>query len=251
MKSENVFQLELSRLELLWLANILGYVQFPLLEIDSSVGDVRSELPIVQKELQERGLITYQANYGWQVEKVLVVISQLIANPDKVLVQQICNKDGTIRRIFVYPSLEFPLLIEDDGSLLITLHPEPDSLIAKQKTILKLPAKPTLAKTTFSVPNKVLPNFLNLTKSEINVRLVESGLSEKDAAELTKFLESIQAMCTQSVLQSKEGDLMITNQKSLIWNQKQIFGGLLETDISSTEFKAFDVGSAHKWLGVS
>ena len=249
MKIENVFQLELSRSELLWLVDTLGFVQFPLLGVENLSNDIQSdELTIAQQKLLDRGLVTYQPNSGWQVEKMLMVISQLIANPDKVLMSQIWNRDGTSRRAFAYPSQDFPLFVEDAGCLHFTLHPRPSGLVAQQQAFFKLPAKPILARKSFSVPNKVLPYFLNVTESEINVAFAESGISEKEAVKLVKSLEVIKSMGIQSTLLSRDGDLESISQKYLIWNDKNIFGGVWAKEVQATEFKAFIVSSAYKWI---
>jgi hypothetical protein len=248
MKTENVFQLELSRSELLWLADILGFVQFPLLGVENPSNDIQVELTIAQQKLQDRGLVTYQPNLGWQVEKMLMVISQLIANPDKVLMSQIWNRDGTSRRAFAYPSQDFPLFVEDTDSLHFTLHSRPSGLVAQQQAFFKLPAKPILARKSFSIPNKVLPYFLSLTEGEINVALAESGIGEKEAVKLAKSLEGIKSMGIQSTLLSHDGDLESISQTYLIWNDKNIFGGVWAKEVPVTEFRAFIVSSAYKWV---
>lgn len=250
MKTENVFQIELSRSELLWLADILGFVQFPLLGIANSANDIQSEMTIARQKLQDRGLVTYQPNLGWQVEKMLVVISQLIANPDKVLMSQIWNRDGTSRQALAYPSQDFPLFVEDLGSLHFALHPRPSGLVGQQKAFFKLPAKPVFARKSFSVPNEVFPHFLTLTESEINAILVESGIGKKEAASLAKSLEAIKSMSIQSIMQSRDGDLEVVGQKCLLWNAKNIFGGASVGEARATEFKAFLLRSMYKWIAL-
>jgi len=209
MKTENVFQLELSRSELLWLVDILGFVQFPLLGVENLSNDIQSELTIAQQKLQKRGLVTYKPNSGWQVEKMLMVISQLIANPDKVWMSQIWNRDGTFRRAFAYPSQDFSLFVEDAGSLHFTLHSRPSGLVTQQQAFFKLPAKPIPSQKSFSVPNNVFPHFLTLSESEINVILLESGIGKEEAVSLAKSLEAIKSMSIQSIMQSRDGDLEV------------------------------------------
>lgn len=250
MKTESVFQLELSRSDLLWLAGILGFVEFPLLGIANPVSDIQSEMTIEQEKLRERGLVTYQPNSGWQVEKVLMLISQLIANPDRVLMLQIWNRNGTSKRAFAYPSQDFPLFVQDTGSLHFTLHPRPSGLVTQQQTFLKLPAKPILTQNSFFVLNKILPYFLYLTENEITARLAESGIGKKEAVSLAKSLKVIKSVGIQSNVKFREGDLEIVGKKCLLWNAKNIFEGVSADEVQTTEFKSILTSEANKWIAL-
>jgi hypothetical protein len=247
MKIENFFQLELSRSELQLLAGILGFIQFPLLGVDPAANDEHG-LVAAQEKLQERGLATYKPNSGWQVEKTLMVISQLIANPDNILMLQTWDKSGVVGRAFAYPSQDFPLFVEDLGDLKFTLHSRPSGLLAQQKAFFKLPAKATLAKKSFFVPNEIFPQFLHITVSELNTALTKKRIDEKETASLIKFLKLINSVGVQTTLQSRYGDLEIISQKCMIWNEKNIFGGMFKRESQTTELKSFTTSGVNKWL---
>jgi hypothetical protein len=226
MTSNKHFHFEITSSELRWLAEVLGYVKFPLFNIpnkNESEMDLVGELKIAQSKIQERGLAAPLPGSGWQVERLVVALMQVIANPDLVQVLQIWHKDGTYRRTLIYPNNDLPLLVEVSDVLQFTIHSDLHELNTQKQDFSNLPPKFAVAQTSFQFPMPGQPHSLAWNSSE------EFSISNlMDTLGSDGWEDLLGQMTTMGVitdLGSTEDGFEIRDQKSLFWNRKNIWGG--------------------------
>jgi len=226
MNSNKNFQFEVTPSELRWLAEVLGYVRFPLFNIpknNESEMDLVEELKIAQATIQERGLAAPLPGFGWQVERLIVALTQLIANPDFVQVLQIWFKDGTRRRAFIYPNNDLPLLVEVGDVLQFTLHSDLHELNTQKQDFSNLPPKFAVAQTSFQFPMPGQSQSLAWNSSE---KFSISNMMDTLGSDRWEgLLGQMTTMGVITDLGSTEDGFEIRDQKSLFWNKKNIWGG--------------------------
>jgi hypothetical protein len=231
MKSNDLFRLKLNHSELLWLAGVMGYIQFPLLGIpkdNASDTDLEAELRMAQATIQDRGLALYLSGSGWQVDRLVVALTQVIANPESVQILQTWTKAGISNRAFVYPNLDFPLFVEEkNDDLEFTLHSGPSGLVAQKQAFFELPVKAAIAQISIRMvhPEEITPLLWNSSEEIATERIMETGRSKQQAGRLAKVLRQMVRMGSLTNLISTEGDLKIVEQQCLLWSDKNIWGG--------------------------
>lgn len=230
MTSDDHFCLLFTRPELLWLAGVLGYVQFPFLNIPpANVLDMDMEagLEKAQANMQERGLVVRLPGSGWQVERLVIAITQVIANPESMQLLQLWTKDGAVKRAFVYPNSDFPLFVEETEVLEFTLHSGPSGLVSQKQAFFKLPVKAAIAQIPIQMihPEKNILLLWNSSEEIAIEKIMETGGSKQQAGRLAKVLGKIVSMGSLTNLISTKGDLEIGEQQCLLWNEKNIWGG--------------------------
>jgi len=252
MTSNKPFQFEITHSELRWLAEVLGYVQFPFLGVpnkNESDTDLEAEMKMAQAKMQERGLATYLPGAGWQVERLVIALTQMIANPDSVQMLQTWKKNGTTKRAFVYPNLDVSLFAEETNALEFTFHSGPSGLVAQKQAFFGLPTKIPISKKKFHIPASLIHLIMTPKAGVLTASLEETGFDKKKATELTNFLGHISLIGIQTIYNSTEGDLCVHEKKCLIYNNKGIWGGVLEHALQSIEFIPLKRPEVFKWLG--
>ena len=236
MTSNKHFHFETTSSELRWLAEVLGYVQFPLFNIpkkNESEMDLVEELKIAQAKIQERGLAAPLSGSGWQVERLVVALTQLIANPDLVQVLQIWFKDGTFRRAFIYPNEDLPLFVEVSDVLQFTLYSNPHELNTQKQVFFNIPPKFAFGQTPFQFSMPSQPHSLAWNSSEeFSITNMMETLGSDGWEGLFGRMTTVGVITD---LGSTEDGFDIREQKYLFWNRKNIWGGPVMTD-GKTDF---------------
>ena len=228
MTSNKHFHFEITSSELRWLAEVLGYVQFPLFDTpkkNESKIDLVENIKIAEAKIQDRGLATPLPGSGWQVERLIIALTQLIANPDLVQVLQIWFKDGTPRLAFIYPNEDFPLFVEVSDVLQFTLHSDPHELNTQKQYFINLPPKLAVAQTSFQFPMPGQAHSLAWNSSEELSISNLMGTLDSDGWE--RLFGQMTTIGVITDLVSTEDGFDIQEQKCLLWDRKNIWGGLV------------------------
>ncbi len=119
-QDKDVFQIDLSRAELYWLAGALGIAGLPLPKGNPAEFSV-SQLTAFQKEgqtsLLARNLIRPAPGFGWQADRLLVALLQWIESAPSLLRLEHITKDGTCRCVHLFTAEEQGLFLEMDDDI--------------------------------------------------------------------------------------------------------------------------------------
>lgn len=250
------FQFEITYPELRWLAEILGYIQFPLLAEPESIGssllDARSETLIAQNKIQERGFAAFVRGSGWQIEKLIIAISQIMVNPEVVQVIQLWKEGGKLQKFLVYPLFELPLVIEEGkDELTFTIYPEKKNLLAQIPSFFVLPVKTTNAKTSLCLSRTViqrLPSLISSPKKAIVNQLSSLGMDNDSIEKLVKIIGKSTHISVISNMKTKDGDLEIDGQKYIFWDSSTILAGVWGFNDEVIRFETLSLAEAKDWI---
>lgn len=116
----DVFQFDLSRAELYWLASALGIARLPLPKGNPAEFSA-SQRTAFQKEghtsLLGRGLIRPSPDFGWQADRLLVALLHWIVSAPSLLRLEYIAKDGTRRCAHLFTAEGQGLFLEMDGDI--------------------------------------------------------------------------------------------------------------------------------------
>ncbi len=226
MSSNKRFQFELSPSELRWLVEVLGYVQFPLFGIpkkNETEMELVEELEIGKAKIQERGFARLLSRSGWQVERLIIAITQLIANPDSVQILQIWHKDGDPRRALIYPNLDLPLFVEVTDVLKFTVHSDHNELNIHKRDFFNLSSRLAVGRTSFQI---TLPRqSRSLSWNSFEDLPISSMMNSLGTSVWNSLLTRVTTMGLITHFWSSEDGFDIREQKCLFWNKVNVWGG--------------------------
>lgn len=206
-------------------------------------------LDTIPANLQKMGLLVYRRDVGWRVNSVILVLLQIIANPDVAVRMQIKEKSGGAKTAYAYPHPDFPLfVVAPNDNLEFTFHPSINDLFFHAWAFLDLPNN---LKHNIKPTNVISSEYLaRLFRefSDITVDMLNNVHPlEADAPNLASLFQKIEYVGTISNMISAEGELSVISSCYLFWGHNIIWEGKLNLG-GSAEFLPITRTAARKML---
>jgi len=245
MITENCFQIELARLDLTWLGNLLGYIQFPFLGEETKAPLDENQIKMIQRNMQNRGLVLYAPAKVWQVDGTLLVIAEIISNPEVLI--EICtfSRGGKGKRVLIYPSTDFPLFVEVSDTLVFTIYAQLDELVVQQKKILHLLEKKESSGEVFSIPRTLIPSVLQVSQNKITEDMKEFGINKGEVENIAELINTFSFMGLRTRYIFRDGDPFLEHQDCILSNNNQVWIGNFLGNNQVIVFNPMETASFH------
>ncbi|OQY90392.1 MAG: hypothetical protein B6D38_03625 [Anaerolineae bacterium UTCFX1] len=225
-----VFQFDLSRAELFWLAGAFGISSLPL--PDATIERLtHDQLEQRQKaghaSLLTRGLIRSSPGFGWQIERLPAALVQWISSAPSLLRLERITTDGAVRSLHLFTSDAQGLSLEMDGEIArFIIYQTRRHLQDAIMRGLSLPSKTKKTASVHKLPQPLV--FLPTAWKDASLAariLKEHGLDSKSAKSALDWAVSMEWIAALSKVRIEGTGNAITEQFALCGEGKSIWGG--------------------------
>lgn len=233
MKYKGSLTLNFTLFEIVWLAKTIGYVRIPFLNfVDKNQDDamIRSELDVAKCQLLERELIYFSKKASWSIDRLLLVLMELIANPPQILTMRLVSRDGSTRNARVYRGQEFSLLVVETDGWEFTVYESFDELLGQVRNIVDMPAVSKATGTPIFLKNFESMSYGTWINPGVVTGFGLRRLASADTVLGMDFLTAAENMVVLSEFKSEDGDLYLKNSRYFFWNKECVWTGILQGD---------------------
>lgn len=229
-QATGVFQFDLSRAELFWLAGSFGISSLPLPD-EIFKGLTAGQLELQQKaghaSLLTRGLIRPSPGFGWQVERLPAALVQWISSAPFLLRIERISKDGSMRSLHLFTSDAQGLSLEMSGDTARFIIYQTRPLL--QNALIRWLSLPLKIKKTASA-HKLPQHHVFFPVAWKDSALAASILKEhkidsKTANSTLGWATSIEWVVIMSKINTKGAGTAIVEQFALCGDGKSMWGG--------------------------
>lgn len=226
-----VFQFDLSRAELFWLAGAFGISSLPL--PDATIERLtHDQLEQRQKaghaSLLTRGLIRPSPGFGWQIERLPAALVQWISSAPSLLRLEHTSKGGSVRRIHLFTADDQGLSVEMDGDAArFVIFQSRRRLQKSAITWLSLPVKTKKSAGSHELPQPL--TFISTAWKDpiLAARILkEQGFNAKTAKSTLDWVASLQWVAVLSKVKLEGYKNTLTDQFALCGDERSMWGGV-------------------------
>lgn len=225
--SNEKYTLELSKHEFYWLARAWGFTRIPFLSdslCEFSQNQIEEYQEKAKQSLLERGFITPQKNFGWQIDHIVAGFVYWIATSTRVFAFELFRRNGQ--------SIKANIYVQDNGTSLVmlitnasyelTLFQKPDGHIEQLSAWFNVEET---SKTSDSVilPSPLAQNLiLDVWNDTSKVKKYVDSSGQKDPF-ITAWLENVELFASMSVKERRFGKIDTVRKLCALKSENQIW----------------------------
>jgi hypothetical protein len=243
MKHNIFFSLELTRLELSWLAGNLGCIQFPLLGISPEMNTTPDELN-AQDSLSKRGLIKVERRL--HVDRILLLLAQLLANPEIIFSFYVLRRSGIENNWYAYPFKDFTLVVKKNDVYKFILSKDMD---LSKEDFSDLPSRTSVNQKFFSISRDLILSLVNIIPENVSLGFSNTDSPSKKVTRGDNVpVKQMSGVIIRCLHEWVNGDLSIVKKSYMTWNEY----GVWKSDDMGVDnifrFKSCNLRQAVKWI---